>query len=92
MLQFNANAKQWNALESLSYWIADSAYIHERFGSDEPELEKVHDTITEIFKELDGLAVPFWVQNTVIAFSANWRDTKQYYFSDMMNKKNIFRA
>ena len=91
-MTFTANKKQWNALEGLSYWIEDHAYIVERYGADDPELPKVDDTIRSLFEELDSLGVPFWVQNAVIAFSAEWRNTRQYYLDAAMKARNIFTA
>ena len=89
-LFFKATQKQKQALEGLAYWIADVNYIKERFGSDDPELKKCDDTIQLcIFPELDALHVPFWVQNIVISWAENWRQYKEYYFSDAMKKYNI---
>ena len=39
-IYFKATKEQRNALEGLSYRIADSAYMRERFGNDEPELKQ----------------------------------------------------
>lgn len=39
-LFFECNRDQRSALEGLAYRIADTAYMRERFGSDEPELKQ----------------------------------------------------
>ena len=89
-LKFEANNKQKCALEGLAYWIADNAYIIERYGADEPELKTVNKTISLLFENLDALCVPFWVQNAVICFSENWRKYKETYLSSFLKTKNIY--
>ena len=88
-LYFKATKEQRNALEGLAYRIADSAYMRERFGDDEPELKKNEKTISGLFDLLDRLGVPFWVQNSVICFSENWRKYAQLGIFEPMKKKNI---
>lgn len=88
-LQFTANCEQRRALEGLAYWIADYSYIKERYGYDDPELEMVHKTITQAFDELDKIEVPFWVQNHVICWAHDWRNTKSQYLSNAMKRYNI---
>lgn len=90
MLNFKCTREQRNALEGLAYRIADSAYMRERWGSEEPELEQNHKTICGLFDELDKLAVPFWVQNSVSCFAENWRQYIQYGMGDWLRKnRNI---
>ena len=88
MLSITINREELQALEGLSYWIADCAYIKEKFGND--ELERVRKTIDLCFSQLDRLSVPFWVQNSVVCWAENWRNTKRQYFSDFLKSKNIF--
>ena len=90
VLKFEASKEQKHALEGLAYWIADNAYIIERYGADDPERENVKKTISMIFDDLDALRVPFWVQNTVICFSENWRKYKETYLSSFLKTKNIY--
>lgn len=90
MLNFKANHAQRAALEGLAYWVADSRYIRERYGDEEPELLRCADTLSKcIFPELDRMGVPFWVQNAVICFSEDWRRFKSCYLWDAMREKNI---
>ena len=89
-LKFNANREQTNALQGLAYWIADNAYMIERYGADDPERQTTTKTIELIFDELDALRVPFWVQNTVVCFAENWRRYKAVYLSAFLETKNIF--
>lgn len=86
-LSFICTRQQRNALEGLAYHIADSAYIKERYGNQEPELKSVHESITSLFNELDKLHVPFWVQNSVIAFAENWRRYKDTYMDAYLKKE-----
>lgn len=86
-LSFTCNRQQRNALEGLAYHIADSAYIKDRYGENEPELKGVHETISSLFAELDQLHVPFWVQNSVIAFAENWRRYKDTYMDVYLKRE-----
>lgn len=91
MLEFRANLEQKRALEGLAYWVADENYIRERFGNDDPEIKKCHDTICKcIFPECDNLKIPFWVQNAVVSIGENWRRYKENYFITLCAEKNIF--
>ncbi len=85
------NHEQYTALQGLSYWISDSAYITERFGQDDPELQKVDATIRMCFDECDKLQIPFWVQNATISFGNNWRYAKEHYLDSYLKSRNIFR-
>lgn len=89
LLQFTATNQQRAAIEGLAYWIADHAYIAERYGRDDPEIARVDATIRALFDSLDALCVPYWVQNSVIVFAENWRAYKSHYLSVEMSKKNI---
>lgn len=91
MLNYNANLRQKNTLEGLAYRIADSAYIRERYGEGAPELIENQKTIDLLFADLDRLAVPYWVQNAVIAFAADWRRYKTLYMWQWLRtNKSIF--
>lgn len=91
MLSYTLTKEQYKKLEGLAYWIANENYMRERFGDDEPEIQKCKKTICDcIFPELDALKVPFWVQNTVICFSENWSRYKSEYLNYFLKTKNIF--
>ena len=91
MLTFTLNHAQYKALQGLSYWVADVNYLRERFGNSEPEIQRANKTIIDCcFPELDRLGVPFWVQNSVIVWSENWRNTKKQYLIEFLKSKNIF--
>lgn len=91
MLKFECTLKQFNALHGLAYWVADAAYIRERYGDSEPELKKADETIRFCcFPELDRLGVPFWVQNAAVAIGGDWRNFKARYFSELLKEKNIY--
>lgn len=91
MLNAKISKEQFSELQGLSYWIADLNYIKEKYGENEPELQVCRDTIEKsILPNLDNLHVPFWVQNTVICFSENWRRTKEEYLSNFLKSKEIY--
>lgn len=93
MLSCTINHDQLAALDGLAYWIADLHYMREKWGENEPELQRARDTIEKCcFPELDRLGVPFWVQNSVICWAENWRNTKSEYFTDFLKRKNVFVA
>lgn len=76
MLSYTATIETRGMIEGLSYWISDIEYIKERFGVDDPELSISRKTVESLFDKLDKAGVPFWVQNSVIAFASDWRRTK----------------
>lgn len=78
VLTFDCTQEKYNALCGLAYRIADNAYMIERYGADDSEIERKqnHKTIIGLFDELDSMRVPFWVQNTVICWAENWRAYK----------------
>lgn len=79
-----------NELEGLAYWIANDNYICERYGTEEPERERVKNTLHLIFDNLDKMKVPYWVQNSVITFAENWRQYKTNYLYSYLKSKNIY--
>lgn len=94
MLHFEYTQEQQDALEGLAYRIADNNYMIERYGREDAahELRQNHNTIIGLFDKLDNLKVPFWVQNTVIAWAENWRRYKTEYFTGAMQTKGITPA
>lgn len=78
MLYYELTQDVYNTLVALAYRIADNAYMIERYGIDDTEVEREqnHKTIIMIFNELDQAGVPFWVQNSAIAFGDDWRRYK----------------
>lgn len=89
MLQFTANREQTNALEGLKYWIAEQAATKERAPEDVGNLERVRKTLELVFSQLDRLRVPFWVQNSVICWAEDWRDTLRRSTREAMREKGI---
>ena len=80
-MKYRITQKQYNTLSGLAYRIADNAYMVERYGAKDTEIERAenHLTILDLFDELDNSGVPFWVQNNAIAFGDNWRRYKTEY-------------
>ena len=89
MLQYTLTKEQYSNLCNLAYFHADIHYLRERHPEEKGEIEKVHKTICFDFELLDALRVPFWVQNTVLAFSESWRRYKAEYLRDYLNTKGI---
>lgn len=90
MLTGTLTKEQYNEILALAYWIADTQYIQERFGADNPELDRCRKTLTEcVFPSLDELQVPFWIQNAVICWAENWRNYVGGYVMNFLKSKNI---
>ena len=90
-LQFTLTQEQYNALSGLAYRIADNAYMLERYGAKDSEIERAenHKTITGLFDQLDALRVPFWVQNTIICAFENWRRYKTEYVYQVLECRGV---
>lgn len=90
-LQFKLTQEQYNTLDGLAYRIADNAYMLERYGRDESEIERQenHKTILGLFDQLDALRVPFWVQNTIICAFENWRRYKTEYVFQVLECRGV---
>ena len=92
-MTFSATQEQYSELEGLAYWISRiSRGLEENDGETDPEIESMRKTVNFIFDRLDEEKVPFWVQNSVLAWAEVWRNTKQEYFSEAMKKRGIIRA
>lgn len=78
MLTFTCTQEIYNTLSGLAYRIADNAYMIERFGREDASIElgQNRKTICSLFEKLDSLSVPYWVQNTVLCWSEDWRQYK----------------
>ena len=88
-MTFTATIDQRRALEGLAYWAAEQAYTRERFPADVDMLRRADETICMSFDVLDRLQVPYWVQNTVLCWAQNWRNTKTDYLWRAMATHNI---
>lgn len=87
--RFNATQNQASAIVALAYWVADTAYIRERYGDNEPELDRARDTASYNLKECDRWEIPYWVQNEVCAFAGDWHRYKSEYLREALAKKGI---
>lgn len=90
-LYFILDQRKYNALSGLAYRIADNAYMIERYGADGSAIEREqnHATICGLFADLDAMRVPFWVQNSVIAFAEDWRRYKETSLASWLENRNI---
>ena len=91
-MKYQATTATRPMLEGLAYWIADAAYIRERYGENCPELITCRKTIENMFPRLDAAGVPYWVQNTVIAWAEDWRRYKGEYMWPALSDKGIERG
>lgn len=89
MLQFTATRRQSKELDGLAYWIAERSYTLERCPDDADDLRRADATIRLHFEVLDRLAVPFWVQNSVMAWAGDWRNTRRQSIRPAMAARNI---
>lgn len=85
------NQKKYNALLGLAYRVADNAYMIERYGAEETAIEREQNTktVSLLFDQLDKMKVPFWVQNTALAFGENWRRYKTENLSSWLESRKI---
>lgn len=74
-MHYTVNRIQFAELEGLAYHVADLNYMRERFGESEPELTRTRDSVSSCLDQCDACGVPFWVQNIVIGWAAEWRNT-----------------
>ena len=90
-MKFSVNQEQYNTLSGLAYRIADNAYMIERYGAKDTEVERAenHKTITGLFDKLDALQVPFWVQNCIICHFEQWRNLKTDYVADVLTARGV---
>lgn len=86
---FTATREQSTALAALAYHVADCNYITERYGTLDPEAHKADANVKATFRDLDKLEVPFWVQNTIVAFATDWRRYKSVYMDSYLRSKGI---
>ena len=86
---FTATREQSTALAALAYHVADYYYISERYGASDPEAHKADVNVKATFRDLDKLEVPFWVQNTIVAFATDWRRYKSVYMDSYLRSKGI---
>lgn len=89
MKTFAATPAQRAELEGLAYWIADRSWSQERGELDEHEDHRTDTTIRAIFDALDGLCVPYWVQNAVCRWVEDWRRTMRENLRDAMRAEQI---
>ena len=90
MFDFTIDQKQYDTLSGLRYWMANKAYMKERYPEDyEKESEKIHKTIVSLFNEADQRQIPFWVQNIVCGYQDDWRHTKETYLYQDLEKRNV---
>lgn len=81
------DGRQWHNLKGLAAWVADGAYIAERYGVDDPEWGRCDSTVKTCFDALDRLGVPMWVQNAVITWARSWRDYMAEYMDEALRRR-----
>lgn len=86
---YQANKRQFGALEGLAHWCAEYYYTLERFGADDAEMPAIRKGMSFCMDRCDALGVPYWAQNAVLAWAENWRATKAEYFDAAMARRGI---
>lgn len=81
---YQANKRQFGALEGLAHWCAEYYYTLERFGADDAEMPAIRKDMSFCMDRCDALGVPYWAQNAALAWAENWRATKSEYFDAAM--------
>lgn len=84
---YQANNRQFGALEGLAHWCAEYYYTLERFGADDAEMPAIRNDMSFCMDRCDALGVPYWAQNAALAWAENWRATKAEYFDTAMAKR-----
>ena len=89
-MKITINKKQLDELNALAYWTADNSYCIEKMQREEYEREeraRHKDTIELIFRHLDRLNTPHFIQNAVIFWAEDWRRTcKEYMLQGLARK------
>lgn len=86
---YQANKRQFGALEGLAHWCAEYYYTLERFGADDAEMPAIRKDVEYCMDRCDALGVPYWAQNAALAWAENWRNTKAEYFDAAMARHGI---
>lgn len=60
---YQANKRQFGALEGLAHWCAEYYYTLERFGADDAEMPAIRKDMSFCMDRCDALGVPYWAQN-----------------------------
>lgn len=60
---YQANKRQFGALEGLAHWCAEYYYTLERFGADDAEMPAIRKDMSFCLERCDALGVPYWAQN-----------------------------
>lgn len=86
---YQANKRQYRALEGLAHWCAEYYYTLERLDADDAEMPAIRKDVSFCMDRCDALGVPYWAQNAALAWAENWRATKSEYFDTAMAKRGI---
>ena len=63
---YQANKRQFGALEGLAHWCAEYYYTLERFGADDAEMPAIRKDMSFCMDRCDALGVPYWAQNAAL--------------------------
>lgn len=66
---YQANKRQFGALEGLAHWCAEYYYTLERFGADDAEMPAIRKDMSFCMDRCDALGVPYWAQNAALAWA-----------------------
>lgn len=88
MIHISSN--QYNAVSSLAFHISNEKRAMEHSNLTRPESAVLRDTVLCCFDECDALQVPFFVQNAVIAWAQEWRNTLRENCRDALARRGIY--
>lgn len=66
---YQANNRQYRALEGLAHWCAEYYYTLERLGADDAEMPAIRKDMSFCMDRCDALGVPYWAQNAALAWA-----------------------
>lgn len=92
MLTYTLNHEQFSELQGLAFHIAVKYKMYEREPDNTADINELHKTILDHFTYLDRLQVPFWVQNYIICWAEEWRNTLLTDTRSFLEKNNVFVA
>ena len=89
MLKYELTTEQYNELAGLAYHHADLQYRREHCKLNDGERERDAKNVEQHFPALDAMGTPYWVQNTVLLWSEDWKRYERGGMREYLRLKNI---
>lgn len=81
--------EQYNVLSSLAFHISNEKRAAEQSVLTRPDAAILRNAVLCCFDECDVLQVPFSVQNAVIAWAQEWRNTLKENCKDALARRGV---